>query len=315
MGRLAYIYDPVFLDHKPGAFHPERPARLEAVQTYLTEKGFFNRVRVTPPRPATREQLYQVHAPAYVDRILSLAGKEHVVLDIGDTVMSMHSVEAAVHAAGAAVTAVDLIFSEETADSVFIAVRPPGHHAEYDHAMGFCIFNNLAVGVGYALSKGYAKNVLIIDWDLHHGNGTQHIFYNDPRVVYLSTHQYPFFPGTGRSEEHGGEDAHGHTINHPVSFGQTDTDIIELMEQSLEEIESFFKPDLVFVSAGFDGHHSDPIGSMQMTEKGFYKLTELVVRFAQKHCNGRIVSVLEGGYDLDSLAKCVYQHVMCLLKH
>jgi acetoin utilization deacetylase AcuC-like enzyme len=315
MGRLAYIYDPVFLQHFPGAYHPESPTRLEVIQNILMRKGFFNKVSITEPVAATKEQICLIHDPGYVDYILSLRGEDGVVLDIGDTVLSTHSVDAALKAAGAAVTAVDLIFRHDQCDSAFAAVRPPGHHAERDRAMGFCIFNNLAIGAAYALDAGFAQKVLIIDWDLHHGNGTQNAFYNDNRVVYISAHQSPFFPGTGREDEHGGENARGHIINRPMSFGQTDEDMIRFLESSLEHVESFFIPDLICISAGFDAHRSDPIGSMQMTEAGFYKLTEIAAQFAQKHCNGRIISVLEGGYASESLGECVYQHVICLLKH
>jgi acetoin utilization deacetylase AcuC-like enzyme len=315
MSRLAYIYDPLFLKHFMGVYHPESPARLEAIQKHLTQKGFFNKVSVTSPEPAKKEHLCLVHDPVYVDSIFNLRGEDGVVLDIGDTVLGTHSVDAALKAAGATITAANLIFKHDTFDSAFCAVRPPGHHAEFDHALGFCVFNNLAIGARYALEQGYARKVLIVDWDLHHGNGTQQAFYNDNRVVYLSAHQSPFFPGTGRVEEQGGENAHGHIINRPMSFGQTDEVMISFLQESLEHIESFFQPDLICISAGFDAHRSDPIGSMQMTEEGFYKLTEITARFAQKHCNGRIISVLEGGYDLQSLGECVYQHVMCLLKH
>jgi acetoin utilization deacetylase AcuC-like enzyme len=315
MGRLAYIFDPLFIDHDPGPFHPERPERLRAIQTHLQKRGFFNRVKISPPLAATRNQLCLIHTPEYVDHIFSLNGKDRYVLDIGDTILSSKSVEAAKLAAGAITTAVDLIFKYDKVDSVFAAVRPPGHHAEIDHAKGFCIFNNIAVGTAYALDQGFVNKVLIVDWDLHHGNGTQNAFYNNSSVLYLSTHQYPFFPGTGRVNEKGGIDALGYTINHPLTIGQNDEDYINLIESALEHIETFFKPDLVCISAGFDAHYADPIGSMQLTNEGFYKLIEIISRFAQKHCNGKIISTLEGGYDLSSLGECVYQHVMCLLKH
>jgi len=315
MGRLAYIFDPLFLEHDPGPYHPEQPERLRAIQTHLQKKGFFNRVNISPPKAATKDQICLIHSPEYVEKILSLSGENGYLLDGGDTVLSSQSVEAAMLAAGAIITGIDLIFKHDKADSVFAAVRPPGHHAERNFAKGFCVFNNIAIGAAYALDQGFVNNILILDWDVHHGNGTQNAFYNNPSVIYLSTHQFPFYPGTGRAEETGGKNAQGYTINHPLTIGQNDEDIITCIEDSLKNIETFFKPDLVCISAGFDAYHGDPIGSMQMTYEGFYKLTEIVSRFAQKHCNGKIISTLEGGYDLSSLGECVYQHVMCLLKH
>jgi len=315
MGRLAYIFDPLYLEHKTGSYHPEKPERLQAIQDHLQKKGFFNKVGITKPLPANREQLRLIHSKEYVDSIISFSGQDNIVLDGGDTVLSAGSVEAAILAAGAATTAVDLIFKENKADSVFAAVRPPGHHAERNYAKGFCIFNNVAIGAAYALKQGYAKKVLILDWDVHHGNGTQNAFYNNPYVVYLSTHLYPFFPGSGQPDETGGENAKGYTLNQTLGMGQDDTAVIIKIESALEHIETFFNPDLICISAGFDAHEADPIGSMQMTYDGYYKLTEIIARFAQKHCNGRIISLLEGGYSLSALGECIYQHVMCLLKH
>ncbi len=314
MGKLAYIYHPVFDKHDPGRFHPESANRLRALQDYLNNKGFFNRVKLVEPQQAPPEAVELVHTPDYVRYIQSLDGVQHQVIDIGDTVLSEHSTVAAFTAAGSALEAVELIYRDGF-DKVFMAVRPPGHHAERAQGRGFCIFNNIAIGARYAQQKGYAKNVLIVDWDLHHGNGTQQAFYEDNSVFYFSIHQYPFFPGSGSVNERGEGAGEGFTINVPLTSGHGDDDYIAILEKSLAEIEQRFNPDLLMISAGFDAHRLDPIGGMLVTEAGFYKMTEMAARFAQRHCNGRIISCFEGGYSVEGMAASVYKHLMCLLKH
>jgi acetoin utilization deacetylase AcuC-like enzyme len=314
MGKIAYLYHPVFQKHDPGAGHPESPQRLKSIQTYLEEKDFIDRVEMISPPQASSQQIELVHAPEYVDLISQYKGVESKVIDRGDTVLNEYSVEAAFTAAGAAVKAVDLIFNEGF-DKVFAPVRPPGHHAEYSCAMGFCVFNNIAIAARYAQRQGLAKNILIIDWDLHHGNGTQNAFYNDPSVFYFSIHQYPFYPGSGKADQTGKGEGKGYTLNVPISGGHGDSDYIRILENSLIEIEKNFKADLVLISAGFDAHELDPIGGMSVTDEGFYKLTELTARFAIKHCNGRIISFLEGGYSYQGLSAGVHKHLQCFLKH
>ncbi len=314
MAKLAFLYDPVFTLHNPGPGHPERPQRVEAIYSFLKQKGFFRKVETISPKNADRTQLELVHESNYVNYILEQRGIDHLILDRGDTILNQHSVDAALKAAGAGIEAVDLIFNHGF-DKAFACVRPPGHHAETDRAMGFCVFNNIAIAARYALQLPQVKRVLIIDWDVHHGNGTQHIFYRDPHVYYLSLHQSPFYPNTGRSDESGEGPGQGFTRNLPLPIGQTDRDYIYLMQQALEDIKSIFIPDLILISAGFDAHRDDPLSGMLLTENGYYKLTELVALFAHQHCNGRIISFLEGGYNLTALSKSVYQHLHCLLKH
>ena len=314
MGRLAYIAHPYFEKHNPGPGHPERPERLAAINSYLDRKGFWPRVQKLQAESIDPDLLKLNHDPEYIDFILKQKGKERVVLDGGDTVLSTFSVEAALLAAGAAVRSVDAVFREDF-DKVFAAVRPPGHHAEREQAMGFCVFNNIAIAARYAIQQKYAQKILIVDWDVHHGNGTQHAFYDDDSVFYFSIHQYPLFPMTGLKSEIGEGKGKGFTMNIPLPYGRGDDEYIVLLEQSLEEIGQKFAPDLVLISAGFDAHKEDPLGGMQVTTAGFYKMTELVSQFANRFCQGRIISFLEGGYDLNALAESVYRHLLCLLKH
>ncbi len=314
MARLAYLYHPYFEKHNPGHGHPECPERLAAINGYLGRKGFWPRITKLQPESIDLEVLKLNHAPEYIDFILQQQGKEGIVLDNGDTILSSHSVEAALLAAGAATLAVDAVYKNDF-DKVFAAVRPPGHHAEYDRAMGFCIFNNIALAARYALQQGYARKILIVDWDVHHGNGTQHAFYEDDSVFYFSMHQYPLFPMTGLKSETGRGKGLGFTKNIPLSYGQGDEEYVRILEEALDEIPRMFIPDLVLISAGFDAHREDPLGGMQVTTAGFYKVTELVSQFANRYAKGKIISFLEGGYHLAALAESVYQHLLCLLKH
>lgn len=314
MSRLAYINHPLFEAHDPGAGHPESPQRLKTLQAFLEKKGFLRTVSQVQARPASPETVSLNHDPAYIDFILQNKGLEHRIVDHGDTVLSADSVEAAFLAAGAGTQGVDLIF-DEGYDKVFAAVRPPGHHALFDRAMGFCIFNNIAVAARYALQFKNLQRVLIIDWDVHHGNGTQDAFYHDSSVFYLSLHQFPFYPMSGRQGETGAGKGAGFTRNIPLAAGSGDDKYVQALEGALADLEKSFQPQLILISAGFDAFDKDPIGGMNVTEQGFYKLTEITARFAQRHCAGRIISFLEGGYHLQGLAGCVYKHLQCLLKH
>ena len=314
MAKLAYIEHPLFLKHNPGSGHPESPLRLSAIRDHLEKSGFITRITVKQSVSASMENLLRLHSKKYIETVLSHRNEEYCVLDTGDTVLSYHSVDAALLAAGAAELAVRLIF-EEQFDKVFAAVRPPGHHAEAEKAMGFCVFNNIALAAVYAKAVYNISKVLIVDFDVHHGNGTQNSFYQSSDIFYLSLHRYPFYPGSGGKDERGSGKGEGYTLNLPLNSGSSDNDFIAALESALDNLEGYFHPELVLISAGFDAHIDDPLGGMRVSVEGFYKMTELIARFAQKHANGRIISFLEGGYNTKALAKSEYRHLQSLLKH
>lgn len=310
---IAYISAPAFQEHFPGSFHPERAQRLIAIESLLKQTSLWDNFKHFQPTPAAREDLLLAHHPDLIDFNLSQKGKK-ISLD-ADTHLSEKSIEVALLAAGAGLLALDLIFVQKKYSTVFAAVRPPGHHAEVNRSMGFCIFNNVAVAAAYAINKKFAEKVLIIDWDVHHGNGTQEIFFGRNDVFYMSMHQSPLYPGTGFSSEIGTGAGIGFTYNYPLVAGSDDKTYISSLNQSLEKIGAVFSPDIIFISAGFDAHKNDPIGGMIVSEEGFAEMTKLVMAFADKHCAGRIISMLEGGYDLDGLSSSVYHHLKTLLEN
>jgi acetoin utilization deacetylase AcuC-like enzyme len=296
--RVGLYDDPVFGEHDAGPGHPERPERLEAVRRGLREGGLVDAVVPLAPRPATRAELLRVHTPEHVDRVAAAEGGR-VRFD-PDTAMGPRSYEAAVRAAGAVVDAVEKVLVGAI-DQAFCSVRPPGHHATPDRVMGFCLFNNVALGAAAALARGLAR-VAVIDFDVHHGNGTQEAFYRDPRVLYLSSHQYPFYPGTGDLDEVGEGEGRGFTVNLPMPAGMGDADYRRAYREIVEPIGRAFDPELVLVSAGFDPHRDDPLGGMALTPAGFGELMDVCLAVASEAARGRLVAVLEGGYDLDGIA-------------
>jgi acetoin utilization deacetylase AcuC-like enzyme len=285
--------------HDAGAGHPERPARLEAIEKQLQREPIAS-VKFAQPRPATRKAIVRVHDEKYVAFIDLLRGRS-ARLD-ADTAVSSHTVEAAYLAAGAAIDAVEAVMRGE-ASSTFALVRPPGHHAERDRAMGFCLFNNIAIAAQHAIDAHRLDRVLIVDWDVHHGNGTQHAFEDRRDVLFISTHQWPLWPGSGAASEHGRGAGEGFTVNLPLPAGFDDAGYIALFEQVIAPIADQYQPQLVLVSAGFDAHARDPLAGMAMTEGGFARLCAVMRDVATRHGNGRIALILEGGYDLDGLAR------------
>jgi acetoin utilization deacetylase AcuC-like enzyme len=293
---LILIHTESFAEHVTPPGHPERPERADvmgAVASRWRERG----TEVVAPRAATEEQLTRVHAPAYVRMIANTAGRA-TALD-PDTYTSPESYDVALLAAGAAVDAVERVL-DDAATSAFALVRPPGHHAERSRAMGFCLFNNVAVAAAHARTRG-ASRVAIVDFDVHHGNGTQHIFERDPNVLYISTHQFPYYPGTGAADEAGEEDGHGFTVNLPLEVGAVDDDYAEVFGEVVVPVLEQFKPELLLVSAGFDAHERDPLAGMRLTTPAFAAMTGQLRAVADAACAGRMVLVTEGGYDLQAL--------------
>lgn len=312
MGKTGLVYHPVYLDHDMGPGHPESPNRLRAIMHQLEQSGTMALVTKIEARKAEDEWLTQVHSPSYVlslNRHAPTSGR--VSLD-PDTSMSPGTLHAAYLAAGGALAAVDAIMAQQV-DHVFCAVRPPGHHAEAGRAMGFCFFNNVAIAARYIQKKYRLNRVLIVDWDVHHGNGTQHSFEDDPSILFFSTHQYPHYPGTGRGTERGKGTGEGFTINVPVEAGEGDDDYRAVFQNVLVPAADDFKPEFVIISAGFDAHKDDPLASMGLTESGYAELTEIVAGIAKRHAKGRILSSLEGGYNLTALAASVQAHIGALL--
>jgi acetoin utilization deacetylase AcuC-like enzyme len=313
MGRVGYVSHPAYLLHDMGRSHPESPERLRAIRAQLEISGTWSRLHQVVPRRAERKWIELVHRSSYVESLEHRSpSRGYVSLD-PDTSMSPETLNAAYLAAGGALAAVDAIMNHEI-DQAFCAVRPPGHHAEADRAMGFCFFNTVAIAARYIQQHHGLQKVLIVDWDVHHGNGTQHTFYDDPTVMFLSTHQYPHYPGTGRATETGEGKGKGLTINVPLSGGQGDAEYQEIFQNVLVPAAATFQPECIFISAGFDAHRDDPLAGMALTERGYADLTAIVSEIAKTYAGGRIISCLEGGYHLQALAGSVEQHLLALLE-
>ncbi len=313
MGRVGIVTHPAYLDHEMGRQHPESPERLRAIVARLESTGTMSKLTRIPPRKAEREWITRIHDPAYVQRLEDRApSMGYASLDL-DTALSPGSLPAASLAVGGALAAVDAVMASQV-DQVFCVVRPPGHHAEANRAMGFCLYNNVAIAARYIQERYALKRVLIVDWDVHHGNGTQYAFEDDPSVLFFSTHQYPHYPGTGSETERGRGRGEGATINVPLSGGQGTDEYREIFHRVLVPAAAAFQPDFVLISAGFDAHRDDPLASMGITDEGYGELTRIVASVAQTHCQGRIVACLEGGYHLRALAASVEHHILALME-
>ena len=297
---LILIDSDKFADHHTPPGHPERVERAEVMHRIADAWKQRGRI-VQGPRPATQAELARVHSEAHLAAIDKTAGRA-VSLD-PDTYTSPASRDVALLAAGAAIGGVDAIV-QSRATRVLALVRPPGHHAERDRAMGFCLYNNIAAAAAHALTLGMER-VVIMDYDVHHGNGTQWIFYEDPRVLYISTHQYPFYPGTGAAEDVGRGKGAGLTLNVPLEAGATDGDYDEVFRALVVPVIDQFRPELLLISAGYDAHEQDPLARMRLTTAGYTALTKTLCDAADRHCHGRVVAVTEGGYDLTALKACL----------
>jgi acetoin utilization deacetylase AcuC-like enzyme len=310
MNKTGYVSDPFYLRHETEP-HPENPGRLTAIQNQLESSEFYNNLIPIQPHKATEEEIALVHDSGYVESVKQSCADDVRNLD-ADTIISPDSYDAALLSAGAGMTAIDQIITGSI-QNAFCAVRPPGHHAEQDHAMGFCLFNNVAIAARYAQKAKGLNNIFIFDWDVHHGNGTQHSFYNDPSVYYCSMHQYPFYPGTGAIEETGTGDGLGTTLNLPMDAYSEDEDYISALENKLIPEIQRYQPDLIIISAGFDAHKNDPLAQIQLTTDCFGQMTKMVMEVATDVCDGRLLSMLEGGYDYDALSSSVQLHTQTLL--
>ena len=306
------MWDDRCLLHDNGPGHPERPQRLVAIRDRLERGGTLDRLRAIAPEPAPLAALAAVHDPAYVEAMRRACGRAPVRLD-PDTSVSEGSWDAALLSAGGGLAAVDAVF-DGRARAAFVATRPPGHHAERDVAMGFCLFNNIAVAARHAQDRHGIERVAIVDWDVHHGNGTQHIFEEDETLLYISTHQWPFYPGTGARHERGRGRGLGFTLNLPLPAGSGDAVYQRAFETEVIPALERFRPGLLMVSAGFDAHERDPLAGMALTTEGYGRLTTLLRDAAATLCGGRLVSLLEGGYDLEALAASVETHLEALME-
>jgi acetoin utilization deacetylase AcuC-like enzyme len=307
MAATGFLFHPSCAAHDPGPGHPERPERLHAIRARLAASGLLSELAQVEPRAARTEELELVHAPQHVARVRACCARAPAALD-GDTCVSQDSWEAALHQAGAALEACERVLAGEWSNA-FCAVRPPGHHAEPARAMGFCLFNGVAVAARALCARHGLERVAILDWDVHHGNGTQHVFEADPSVFYASLHQWPLYPGTGAAGERGVGPGEGTTRNCPLPPGSGDAEWLAALERViLPELEAF-APQFVLVSAGFDAHRLDPLAGTRLGTACYGRMTELVSELAARTAAGRLVSVLEGGYHLGALAECVELHL------
>lgn len=307
-GRTAYLWDSLYLRHDTGPGHPERPDRLVAVDDRLSREPWYSSLVRLTPREADVETLSLVHDPDYIALVRREVEAGRRELSTGDTVISAESYAVAAAMVGGLLEAVDSVVTKR-ARNAFCAVRPPGHHATSDRGMGFCLFNGVAVAARYAQRAFGVERVLIVDWDVHHGNGTQDIFYGDDSVFYMSTHQFPFYPGTGRREETGIGPGVGYTMNRPFPAGAGDEEIVGAFRDDLLPAAREYRPDLVLISAGFDSRLDDLLGGFRVTDEGYREMTRVMLEIADLAGDGGLVSVLEGGYNLSGLASGVHAHV------
>jgi acetoin utilization deacetylase AcuC-like enzyme len=315
MKRLGIVYHPDYLLHVPPFEHPESPERLVAIMERLEERKLLEKMLPITPEYADDGDVEAIHDRKYLNQLEMSCRRGDMTLDAGDTYLSRHSYNVALLAAGGAIAGAKAV-AEGTVDRAFCAIRPPGHHASRDVGMGFCLLNNVAVAAKYLQARFDVGKVLIIDWDVHHGNGTQNIFLEDPSVFFFSVHEHPTFiyPGTGRRWEIGKGKGEGSTLNAPMAPGSGDDEYRVVFEQILTPAAERFRPEFILVSAGFDGHADDPLADIRLSFEGYRYMTRAVIALAERFCGGRLVSILEGGYEISSLTSCIEIHVRELLE-
>lgn len=310
MSKTGFVFHRDYLKHGTGKEHPENPQRLKAIVATLEKGKILSKLKKIEAEHSTLEWVEEIHTKPYIEQIQKVGKKGAVLID-QDTMVGPDTYQVALLAVSGVLAACDAVMAKKVRN-VFCAVRPPGHHAEKDRAMGFCVFNTAAVAAKYLQKKYNLKRIMIIDWDAHHGNGTQNTFYDDGSVYYFSIHQYPHYPGTGGEEEKGAGSGEGSTLNVPMCAGSGDLEYKEVFEMIFYPDAVRFNPQFIIISAGFDGHKDDPLSEIQISEKGYQKMTEVVMNLAEKCCQGRIVSILEGGYNLVSLSSSVKAHIQTL---
>ena len=306
------IFSERFTHHNTGHNHPERPARVSFVYEFLKKSDIFKELTLISPKPATLKQIKSVHDKYYIERVERACLKGEHLLDSVDTAISAESFRVALLAAGGVIQLTDAVMTERIRNG-FALLRPPGHHAERDKALGFCIFNNVAIAAKHLQEKYGLKRILIIDWDVHHGNGTQHTFEEDPSVLFFSVHQYPYYPGTGPENEIGRGAGEGFILNVPLKAGSGDSEYRHVFEEILYPKATAFKPEFILISAGFDAHQDDPLAHMNLSDEMYGFFTDIALKIAQASGHERIVSVLEGGYNLNAISRSIYIHLKHLM--
>lgn len=312
MNRTGFLFSEKFMDHQTGK-HPECPERLKAIKTAVDSSKISGKLIFVDPEKATQEDISLIHSRDYIKSVQISCKHGDRFLD-ADTMICSKSYDTAVLAVGGVLKVLNLI-QEGSLNNGFCAVRPPGHHAEYNRAMGFCLFNNAAIAARFAINNLGLKKIFIIDWDVHHGNGTQNAFYSDSNIFYSSLHQYPFYPGSGNSTEIGRGKGEKFTLNFPLTRSADDETYISILKKQLIPELIKYKPDLIIISAGFDAHEGDHISSMNVTADGFYQMTRMVCESAELVCKGKVLSILEGGYNLKALGESIVLHLQALLKN
>ncbi len=303
-----FAFDPQFTEHDTGVGHPEKPERVTAAMAHLETLSWTNQLLRLAPRPADPQWIEMIHSYTYMRRAAAACSDGLPYLDSMDVAISRRSYDVALLAAGASLVLADHMMAGEIQNG-FALVRPPGHHAENDTALGFCLFNNVAILARYLQKQYGLDKIAIVDWDVHHGNGTQHTFESDPSVMYISTHQYPFYPGTGAATEQGEGRGKGSVVNCPMSAGATDSAYERAFTERIMPALDQFAPQAVLISAGFDAHAEDPLAQIQLSTEAFAWMSRQLLEVADRHAGGRVISLLEGGYNLSRIGECVATHL------